>query len=83
MPLTMHDADDRVRLRCDQCGYVPTATWKGKAGSQCPRHWDPNSGCDGILRDDPDTANNGRAAIDFQADRQGERERYEKATGGE
>jgi len=41
-------------LSCDQCGYVPTETWREneggpQEGGQCPRHWDPNSGCDGIL----------------------------------
>ena len=46
--------DDRLPLKCDQCGYIPTSDWNGFAGSQCPRHWDPDSGCDGILRDDPE-----------------------------
>ena len=36
-------------LECDQCGYVPSADWPNGEGTSCPRHWDPNSGCDGTL----------------------------------
>lgn len=44
------DRMDGYRLRCDQCGFVPTDEYSPEEGGQCPLHWSPNHGCDGILR---------------------------------